>query len=206
MRMARVPVGPLAVNCYIVYNEETKKGFVVDPGGDAKRIGKKLEDAGISLEAILLTHGHFDHILAVDELREQFGVKVYLHEKDAELMGNAQRNVSAMFGKPFTAKADVLLRNEEPITIAGIKIDVLETPGHTPGGVCYYLKEDGVAFSGDTIFQGSVGRTDFPDGSSSQLVNSIKEKLLVLPEDTQLFPGHGDSTLVSYEKQYNPFI
>ncbi|MCR4802689.1 MAG: MBL fold metallo-hydrolase [Lachnospiraceae bacterium] len=206
MKMARMAVGPLGVNCYIVYNEETKKAFIVDPGGDAKRIIQKIESMELEVEAILLTHGHFDHILGVDELRKHFGVKVYLGENDSELIQDGERNISAMFGRPFATKADVMLKDGQELTLAGINIQVIGTPGHTPGGVSYYLKDEEIAFSGDSLFQGSIGRTDFPDGSASTLVASIKTKLLTLPGDTQLFPGHGDSTVVEYEKQYNPFL
>ena len=206
MRMTRMVVGAIATNCYIVSDENTKKAFIVDPGGDADRIKQKVEELELKVGAILLTHGHFDHVMAVDTLRDCFGAKVYLGEEEKVLIENAQQNVSAMFGKPMTTTADVFVKDGEILNIAGFDIQVLATPGHTKGGVCYYLKAQDVAFSGDTIFQCSVGRTDFPGGSQSQLSRSIREKLFVLPDDTQLFPGHGDSTVVSYEKKYNPFV
>ncbi len=205
MRMTRMVVGAIATNCYIVSDENTKKAFIVDPGGDAERIKNKVAESGLTVEAILLTHGHFDHMMAVDELRDCYGAKVYLGEAEKELIANAQQNVSAMFGKPMTTTADVFVKDGEILNIAGFSIQVIATPGHTKGGVCYYMKEQEAAFSGDTIFQCSVGRTDFPGGSQSELSRSIREKLFVLPDDTQLFPGHGDSTVVSYERKYNPF-
>ena len=205
MRMTRMVVGAIATNCYIVSDENTKKAFIVDPGGDAERIKNKVAESGLTVEAILLTHGHFDHMMAVDELRDCYGAKVYLGEAEKELIANAQQNVSAMFGKPMTTTADVFVKDGEILNIAGFFIQVIATPGHTKGGVCYYMKEQEAAFSGDTIFQCSVGRTDFPGGSQSELSRSIREKLFVLPDDTQLFPGHGDSTVVSYERKYNPF-
>lgn len=205
MRMTRMVVGAIATNCYIVSDENTKKAFIVDPGGDAERIKNKVAESGLTVEAILLTHGHFDHMMAVDELRDCYGAKVYLGEAEKELIANAQQNVSAMFGKPMTTTADVFVKDGEILNIAGFSIQVIATPGHTKGGVCYYMKEQEAAFSGDTIFQCSVGRTDFPGGSQSELSRSIGEKLFVLPDDTQLFPGHGDSTVVSYERKYNPF-
>lgn len=206
MRMARMTVGALATNCYIVSDETTGRAFIVDPGGDAKRIMDKVEELHLKVEAILLTHGHFDHIMAVDQLREKFGCKVYLSKAEEALIKDPQQNVSAMFGRPMGTSADELIEDGQQLQIAGFQIEVLATPGHTKGGVCYYLKEQEIAFSGDTIFEGSVGRSDFPGGSASELVRSIKDKLCVLPDDTQLFPGHGDSTVVSYEKQYNPFL
>lgn len=206
MRMARLMVGAIATNCYIVSDENTKKAFIVDPGGSPEKIKNKVAEAALTVEAILLTHGHFDHVMAVDELRDYYGVKVYLGEAEREVIADPQLNVSAMFGTPMATTADVFVRDGEVLQIAGFQIQVLATPGHTKGGVCYYLKEQGVAFSGDTIFQCSVGRTDFPGGSQGELSCSIREKLFVLPEDTQLFPGHGDSTVVSYEKKCNPFV
>lgn len=206
MRMARIMVGAIATNCYIVSDENTKKAFIVDPGGSPEKIKNKVADADLTVEAILLTHGHFDHVMAVDELRDYYGVKVYLGEAEREVIADPQLNVSAMFGSPMATTADVYVRDGEVLQIAGFQIQVIATPGHTKGGVCYYLKEQGAAFSGDTIFQCSVGRTDFPGGSAGELSRSIREKIFVLPEDTQLFPGHGDSTVVSYEKKCNPFV
>lgn len=206
MRMVRIMVGAIATNCYIVSDENTKKAFIVDPGGSPEKIKNKVAEANLMVEAILLTHGHFDHVMAVDELREFYGVKVYLGEAEKEVITDPTLNVSAMFGKPMATTADVFVKDGEVLQIAGFQIQVIATPGHTKGGVCYYLKEQDVAFSGDTIFQCSVGRTDFPGGSQGELSRSIREKLFVLPEDTQLFPGHGDSTVVSYEKKYNPFV
>lgn len=205
MRMTRIMVGAIATNCYIVSDENTKKAFIVDPGGHPEKIKNKVAEAGLTVEAILLTHGHFDHMMAADELRDFYGVKVYLGEAEKELIADPQQNVSAMFGKPVATTADVFVKDGEVLEIAGFKIQVIATPGHTKGGVCYYLKEHDLAFCGDTVFQCSVGRTDFPGGSARELSRSIREKLFVLPEDTQLFPGHGDSTVVSYEKKYNPF-
>ena len=206
MRMARMTVGALATNCYIVSDETTGRAFIVDPGGDAKRIMDIVEELHLKVEAILLTHGHFDHMMAVDQLREKFGCKVYLSKEEEELIKDPQQNVSAMFGRPIATSADEFVEDGQQLQIAGFQIEVLATPGLTKGGVCYYLKEQEIAFSGDTIFEGSVGRSDFPGGSASELIRSIKDKLCVLPDDTQLFPGHGDSTVVSYEKQYNPFL
>lgn len=199
-------VGPLATNCYIVSDENTKQAVIIDPGAQPEKIAGKVAELGLHVEAILLTHGHFDHMMAVDNLREKYQVSVYLGTEDAQVISSPEGNVSAMFGRPVATKADVLVKDGEELTLAGFSIHVLLTPGHTPGGVCYYFKEQEAAFSGDTIFEGSVGRTDFPGGSSSALTASIKKKLFVLPDDTQLFPGHGDSTTVGYEKQYNMFV
>ncbi|MBQ1393282.1 MAG: MBL fold metallo-hydrolase [Lachnospiraceae bacterium] len=206
MRICRLTVGPISTNCYIIVEESKKRALIVDPGGDADRIMNKIKELQVSVEAILLTHGHFDHMLAADTLREKYQVKVYLGQDDSELIKNPMENVSGMFGKPMSTHADVLLRDGQVLELAGFEIKVLATPGHTKGGVCYYIEKESVAFSGDTIFQASVGRSDFPTGSGASLSKSIREKIFTLPEDTQLFPGHGDSTVVSYEKKYNMFV
>ena len=206
MRICRLTVGPISTNCYIIVEESKKRPLIVDPGGDADRIMNKIKELQVSVEAILLTHGHFDHMLAADTLREKYQVKVYLGQDDSELIKNPMENVSGMFGKPMSTHADVLLRDGQVLELAGFEIKVLATPGHTKGGVCYYIEKESVAFSGDTIFQASVGRSDFPTGSGASLSKSIREKIFTLPEDTQLFPGHGDSTVVSYEKKYNMFV
>ena len=199
-------VGPVSTNCYFLVNDELKEVAIVDPGDRADKIKAYIAQEQLKPVAILLTHGHFDHMMAVDQLREKFGCKVYLSKEEEELIKDPQQNVSAMFGRPIATSADEFVEDGQQLQIAGFQIEVLATPGHTKGGVCYYLKEQEIAFSGDTIFEGSVGRSDFPGGSASELIRSIKDKLCVLPDDTQLFPGHGDSTVVSYEKQYNPFL
>lgn len=206
MRMSKLVVGPVATNCYIVSNENTKEAFIIDPGAEPERIIEKAKEIGVSVKAILLTHGHFDHISAVREVKKAFDVDVYVGQEDADLMADTELNVSYMFGMPYVARADKTLCDGEELKIAGFFIKVLFTPGHTKGGVCYYLEKEKVAFSGDTLFQQSVGRTDFPTGSARVLSESIKNKLLTLPEDLQLFPGHGDSTTVGYEKKYNMFL
>lgn len=206
MRMSKLVVGPVATNCYIVSDENTKEAFIIDPGAEPDRIIDKVKETGVSVKAILLTHGHFDHISAVNELKREFGVDVYVGQEDADLMADMELNVSYMFGMPYAARADKILRDGDVLEIAGFSIKVLFTPGHTKGGICFYLEKENVAFSGDTIFQQSVGRTDFPTGSARVLSESIKNKLFILPEDLQLFPGHGDSTTVGYEKKYNMFL
>ena len=206
MRICRLTVGPISTNCYIIVEESKKRALIVDPGGDADRIMNKIKELQVSVDAILLTHGHFDHMLAADALREKYQVKVYLGQDDSELIKNPMENVSGMFGKPISTHADVVLQDGQVLELAGFEIKVLATPGHTKGGVCYYIEKESVAFSGDTIFQASVGRSDFPTGSGASLSKSIREKIFTLPEDTQLFPGHGDSTVVSYEKKYNMFV
>lgn len=206
MRMCKLVVGPVSTNCYIVSDENTKEALIIDPGAAAERIMDKVAENGFKVKAILLTHGHFDHISAVNEIKNAYHVDVYVGEEDADLMEDTGLNVSSMFGQPYIARADQTLRDGDVLELAGFTIKVLATPGHTKGGVCFYFEAENVVFCGDTVFQQSVGRTDFPTGNARVLSESIQSKIVPLPEDLQLFPGHGDSTTVGYEKKYNPFF
>ena len=159
------------------------------------------------MQGILLTHGHFDHIGAVDDLRAYFkGVQCYAGEKEEEVLENGSYNLSASWAAALSIRADHLLRDKETLTLAGFKIKVIETPGHTKGGVCYCLSEEGVLFSGDTLFRTSVGRTDFPTGSMSQIVRSVQYLTENLPGDTVVYPGHQEITTIAYEQRFNPYL
>lgn len=207
MRVNRLVVGPVSTNCYVVSNEETKEAFIIDPGEEAERIEQKLQEEQLHLKAILLTHGHFDHIMAVNELLEKHRTEVYIGEKELELLGDPYQNCSgSMINCPYITKAHKTLRDNDIVEIAGMAIKVLYTPGHTSGGVCYYLEAENVLFSGDTVFCQSVGRSDLPTGNERVLQESIHNRIAPLPEDMQIFPGHGDSTILSYEKKYNPYF
>jgi hydroxyacylglutathione hydrolase len=198
-------MGAMGANCYIFSCPETKKAAVVDPGADAKRLQRWILEKGYEVEYILLTHGHFDHIGAVDELREFTKAKVAIHEADAAMLTDGQKNLSSFVGPAFSLKAaDVILKDGEVLTVGNQSITVIATPGHTKGGVCF-LTSDGL-MSGDTLFEGSIGRTDFPGGSLDQLLDGVEKKLLVLPEETRVYPGHGSDTTIGREKRENPFL
>ena len=157
------------------------------------------------MNAILLTHGHFDHIWGANELRRLSGAKIYAYEGEKELCEDAGKNVSRDAGRPETVQADFYEKDGALLELGGFSLKLIATPGHTGGSCCYYLEEEKILFSGDTLFEGSVGRTDFPTGSMSSLVRSIKERLLVLPDDVTVYPGHGDTTTIGDEKKYNPY-
>ncbi len=195
-------VGPVQTNCYLVTNKETLETICVDPGASANKIIEVIEREGLTLVGIMLTHGHFDHITGVHELRDHFHVKVYANEKEKELLASPDLNLSLSFmGDSTTLEADELLSDGQIFSMAGFDVQAIATPGHTCGGMCYYFPKEQLLFSGDTLFCGSMGRTDFPTGDDQTLVRSIKEKLLVLPEQTIVLPGHDRDTTIGLEKE-----
>lgn len=216
IKIGRMVLGVCQTNCYFLYREGSDEVIFVDPADQGDKIYDALKRNGLHVAGILMTHGHFDHGWGCDALRDAANadakergaepVKVYVCEKEQALLEDARKNVSSGMGRPYTLKADVYVKDGEEITIAGMTCKMIATPGHTEGGCCYYFEEAGMLISGDTLFQESVGRTDFPTGSMSALVRSIKEKLFVLPDETKVYPGHGDSTTIGHEKQYNPFV
>lgn len=199
-------LGMVATNCYLIINKETKEALLVDPADNALRISNVIEENGCTLKAVLLTHGHFDHIMALNDLKKKYNVPVYAHEEEEDVLKQSSLNMSGMVGQIYTTQADIYVKDGEHLKLAGLDVIVLHTPGHTKGGACYYFPEEKVLMSGDTLFHCSIGRTDFPTGSMSQLVRSVKEQLFVLPDDVQVYPGHDSVTSIGYEKQYNPFF
>ena len=198
-------IGMCATNTYFVWND-AGKGIIVDPAGDPMRIFDTVEKCNFMPEAILLTHGHFDHILAVNEVRNQYKIKAYIGINEKEVLHSPELNLTKSFlGENMTVDADVYLFDNEEINIAGWRIKCIKVPGHTPGGMCYYFRGENVIFSGDTLFCESVGRSDFPGGSGRALYLGIKERLLTLPDDTKVYPGHMEPTTIAHEKEYNPF-
>ncbi len=209
MIIDHLSLGVFQTNCYILRAAaEAGHCLIIDTGLDAGQLERFLEDNRLNPVAVVLTHGHIDHIAALNDLREKYSaLKVYVHELDAEMLTGSEANLWILPMKPFsTAPADFVVRDGDQIEAADIKLEVLHTPGHTPGGICLYASDQAVVFSGDTLFAESVGRTDMPGGDMSQLVTSIKQKLFTLPENTIVHPGHGPSTTIANEKENNPFL
>lgn len=205
LRIKSYVVGPVGTNCYLLYRESQKKAVIVDPGAEGALLLDRLRGLSLEPEAILLTHGHFDHIMAVKEILKEFPqVKVWAGEKEKEVLENPDLNLSSGFGEAYTVNADEWVKETDVINILGLSFQVLFTPGHTCGSVCYLLKEEGILLSGDTLFMESLGRTDLPTGDSSQIVESIKDKLFFLPDHTIVYPGHGEPTTMEHEKASNP--
>lgn len=205
MKVLVMEVGSIGTNCYLVINEENKSGVVIDPGGDGDMILDKIRQKGLNIEAIFLTHGHSDHIMAVDEIRTATGAKVYISQEDAAMLIKASSNLSLYMGASREFKAaDEFFEDGEILTVAGLNFKVIATPGHTKGGVCLICED--IVFCGDTVFSESIGRTDLPGGSYSQILQSIKNKILVLPDEMKLLPGHGPATTIGWERRRNPFL
>lgn len=205
VKIGKLVVGSYGTNCYILYRDGSNEVIFIDPAQHGEMIYQKLQQKGMVVKGILLTHAHFDHIGGASALRQLSGAKIYALDEEQDLCESTSLNISEWAGAPCTVKPNGYLKDGEEITIADVTCKVIATPGHTKGSCCYYVEEAGILVCGDTIFEESVGRTDFPTGSSSTLVRSIKDKIFTLPDETVLYPGHGDSTTVEHEKKYNPF-
>lgn len=200
-------LGMVRTNCYLIYNDETSEVIIVDPADNAKMIEQLIEEKNLNLQAILLTHGHFDHILAANELRDTYQVPIVAHEAENQILADPSLNLSiGMGGEPCIVKADRFVKDGEVLDLLHTDVKVLHTPGHTAGGVCYLFIKEKLMLSGDTLFEESVGRTDFPTGSMSTLVHSIKEKLMVLEDEIIVYPGHEGETSIIHERNFNPYI
>lgn len=206
MKIEKFVTGIISTNCYLAINEETARIVVIDPAACPPYLMEHIKSNGWTVEAILLTHGHFDHTMGIDGFLEEYHVPVYVHEKEKETLEDPSLNLSKSYTSGYTFSGAAYIKDGQILELAGYSFKVLHTPGHTPGGVCYYVESEGVLFCGDTLFQNSVGRTDFPNSSMSDLVRGIREKLMVLPEEVIAYPGHMGETTIGHEKKYNPFF
>lgn len=219
IRIENIVLGMCATNCYAVFDGgaktpggyiddgQLKEAVIIDPAADAACIEAMIARYKLRPVAVLLTHGHFDHLSAADAVRRRYGIKVYAGNEERSVMNSSSYNLSLPFtGEGMTLEADEYFKPGEELDFAGFRIGTIPVPGHTIGSVCYYFEEQKVLFSGDTLFAGSVGRSDFPTGNAGQLIRAIKSGLMSLPDDVKVYPGHGESTTIGCERVNNPFI
>lgn len=202
-------LGDFMTNCYTLYHQETREAVIIDPASNGAFLYKQLTDQRLTCVGILLTHGHMDHIAGIPELQDKLGqpVPVYAAETEKGILEDPMQNLSTMLaGKPAVLTPDILLKDGQELKLLGTTMHCILVPGHTQGGMCYYLPENHILISGDTLFSGSIGRSDFPTGDGRLLVQSIQDKLLSLPEETTVYPGHNQKTTIGREKKYNPFF
>ncbi len=202
-------VGMLQTNCYLVGDEASRRAVVIDPGGESKRIAQRLRENNLELSSILNTHAHFDHVMEAWLLRQMVGGEIVMHPRDEALLSDRMVGMGAVLknaGDMAVLKVDRHVLEGDRIQVGSLLFEVIETPGHTPGHVSFYLAAEKMLFVGDTLFAGSIGRTDFPGGSYDQLIRSVREKVFPLPGETVVYPGHGPETTVEREKLTNPFF
>lgn len=198
--------GPLEVNCYLVVDEKTKKAFIVDPGGENTKLNDYVDENKIEVEYIILTHGHGDHLGGVEAYKNRYPQsKTVAYAEEKEMLNDSAANSSRMIcGRPISIDADIYVTDGEKLKVGEMELTFIFTPGHTPGGMCIYVGN--ALFSGDTLFAQSVGRTDFPKSSFEALAGAIRNKLFLLPDNTEVYPGHMGTTTIGIEKEYNPFV
>lgn len=198
-------LGMVSTNTWLLKNKETGEMIIIDPADRADAIERKVQLMEGKPVAVLLTHGHFDHMMAADDLRDRYGIPVYAFAGERQLLTDPRANLSGSWADPYVLLADEWVLDGTELSLAGFQIKVMHTPGHTSGSCCYYLSDEEVLFSGDTLFAGSVGRTDFPTSSGAKMRESLHRLLEELPEETKVCPGHNEETTIGYEKRYNPF-
>lgn len=209
VRVDRKVLGMVSTNCYFVQNTDTGETVIVDPADNAQSIIDYAEKNRLIPKAVFLTHGHFDHIMAARRVCDSFSIKSYCYLDEKEVAASPSMNLSTAFMDAYALEVDETFTDNEEVSMAGMRFAVLHTPGHTKGSCCYYMPDNGILLSGDTIFCESVGRTDFPTGSQTDIIESIKNKIFTLKDDVIIYPGHGDETSVGYEKINNcvvPYI
>lgn len=204
MIVKRIPAGIYAANCYIIMDESTKEGAVIDPGGDGEDLVQCIKELGADVKFILLTHGHSDHTGAVGLLKETFNVSAHIHKSDGQFIENGEFMFGPLTYKGKNVPLDMDVVEGEVFSVGKFIINCIETPGHSPGGICYMIEDK--LFSGDTLFLRSIGRTDLMGGDYDTLIEKIKNKLLILGDNITVFPGHGASTSIKYERLHNPFL
>lgn len=202
------PVGRLATNCYFLINQKTQECIITDPGDDALKLENRIHEKGYKPVAILITHGHFDHILAANRLKASLKVDIIAFKEEEEMLLDTKERLFGMVDneEDLVVNADKFLSDGDILELAGFKIKVIHTPGHSKGSCCFYIEDEKILLSGDTLFEGSVGRTDFPTGSMKEMDHSINEVLMKLPDDVEVFPGHGGSTTIGIERNANPYV
>ncbi len=207
MILERLIVGPFQENCYIIGDEESSTGALVDPGDEAARIMFAVEQAGLGISQILVTHAHVDHVRAVAALKDEYTCPVFMHQ-EAEAVLKTLPQLALMMGMRFGSvpAVDRRLEDDEVVEVGNIRLRSLYTPGHAPGHLAFYAEGEGIVFSGDALFAGGVGRVDLPGGSMELLMQSISERLLTLPDETRVLSGHGPETTIGQERLYNPFL
>lgn len=201
MIIKRIPAGVYAANCYLLMDDNTLETAVIDPGGDVDDIIKAIENLQAKVRYILLTHGHTDHTGGVQDLKDKYNVPVCISEKDEQMIKNGEYIYGPLING---GNADIHLKHGDVLKIGNLNLKCIETPGHTPGGMCFLVEN--VVFTGDTLFAGSIGRTDFAGGDYDTIIRSIKNNLIVLDEDTKVLPGHGPESSIKREKIHNPFL
>lgn len=206
MVIERFLTGPIQVNTYLAYDEETKEGFIVDPGAYCPELTAKAKEAKVDIKYIILTHGHGDHIGGIEgHLKDFPDAKIVAYEDEAEMLENPQYNLSLeVCGRPVSVSADIYVKDKETLKVGNLELTFIHTPGHSKGGMCIYTA--GHLFSGDTLFRQSIGRSDFYGGDYRVLINSIKDRIYVFPDETKVYPGHMGMTTVGDEKRGNPFV
>ncbi len=205
MKIIRIPAGIYAANCYIIYSESTRDGIVVDPGGDVDEILISIRENKLNIKYIILTHGHADHIGGLVDLKKSLSASVMIHEEDRELLVNGNKNLSSMMAMgTIEIEPDVLLEDGDIIEFGDEKVEIIHTPGHTQGGICIKIGDN--IITGDTLFAGSIGRTDLLGGDYETIIKSIKDKLLIYSDDVKIFPGHGVPSTIGRERVSNPFL